>query len=205
MTYTEAIANYYEKLNDYNNAVASKEPQKKITRYSGRLIAALEVATKAAKKEGHTSLPRLEAELKNALKRHKDFISKMDLNNRTGKYSIVKELGLGLRGLVNSVKMRVHATTQDEKKDANKAILSSVGKNLKNVVKAPIALTTRILKSSIVATVLFAPISLGLGILHAAWECMDSSKSPYEGKTVAKMSGGFMDMMTKLNSKVQKI
>ena len=98
--------------------------------------------------------------------------------------------------------MRVHATTQDEKKDANKAILSSVGKNLKNVVKAPIALTTRILKSSIVATVLFAPISLGLGILHAAWECMDSKKSPYEGKTATKLSQGFVKVMSKINTKV---
>ena len=66
-------------------------------------------------------------------------------------------------------------------------------------------MTTKLLKSSIVATVLFAPISLGMGILHAAWECMDDKKSPYEGKTVKKMSAGFTNVMGKLSSKVQRI
>lgn len=206
MTYAEAVANYNKRLAEYNAAVAAKEPLKDITRLSGRLVASLEATKRAAIREGNPNITAVEARLNSALVTHKGHLRNMDIQNRNGPgYSIVKELGLGVRNLVNSVKMRTNAATPGQKKTANRAIADSVGQNLKNVVKAPIALTTKLLRSSIVATVLFAPISLGMGILHAAWECMDDKKSPYEGKTVKKMSAGFTNVMGKLSSKVQRI
>ena len=206
MTYAEAIANYNLRLAEYNAAVAANEPLKNVTRLSGRVVASLEAAKRAAIKEGNSNVSIIESRLMNSLQNHKKHLKNMDIQNRKGPgYSIVSELGLGVKSLVNSVKMRANATTPGQKKASNKAIADSVGQNLKNVVKAPIALTTKVLKSSIAATVLFAPISLGMGILHAAWECMDDKKSPYEGKTVKKMSTGFTNVMSKLNSKVQSI
>jgi hypothetical protein len=98
-----------------------------------------------------------------------------------------------------------NARTDDEKKEAGKDVLEKVGLNLKNIVKAPIALTAKILSSPIVATVLFAPISLGMGILHAAWTCMDSKPSPYDNSKVDKLSQGFTNAMQKLSTKVQRI
>lgn len=206
MTYTEAVSNYNKRLAEYNAAISAKEPQKNITRLSGRMIASLQALKRAAINEGNPNISTIEARLKGALNTHKGHLRAMDIQNRHGgNYSIIRELSIGVRDLVNSVNMRVNAASPGEKKAANKAIIDSTGKNLKNVVKAPIALTTKILKSSIVATVLFAPISLGFGILHAAWECMDKDKSPYEGKTVKKMSAGFTNIMDKVNSKVQSI
>ena len=206
MTYTEAVTNYNERLAEYNAAISANEPQKNITRLSGRMVASLQAVKRAAINEGNPNISAIETHLKGALNAHKGHLKAMDIQNkRGGNYSIIRELSVGARDLVNSVKMRTNAATPGEKKAANKAILDSTGKNLKNVVKAPIALTTKILKSSIVATVLFAPISLGLGILHAAWEAMDSRKSPYEGKFVKKMSAGFTNVMDKVNSKVQSI
>ena len=205
MTYAQAIFKYNQCKAQYDAAVAAGEEQKVITRLSGRLVASLEAAKRAAINESNPAIGAVNTRLKAALTAHKGHIQKMDIQNRQGGYSIVKELSLGMRDLVTSIKMRAAATTTSEKKAANDAIKKSVGKNIKNVVKAPIALTTKILKSSIVATVLFAPISLGMGILHAAWTCMDENKSPYEGKTVAKMSSGFTSFMSKLNSKVQSI
>ena len=205
MTYAQAIFKYNQIKAQYDVAVAAGEEQKVITRLSGRVVASLEAAKRAAIRESNPALGTINTRLKTALATHKGHIQKMDIQNRSGGYSIVKELSLGVKDLVNSIKMRGAATNTTEKKQANDAIKKSVGKNLKNVIKAPIALTTKILKSSIVATVLFAPISLGMGILHAAWTCMDDTKSPYEGKTVAKMSSGFTSFMSKLNSKVQSI
>ena len=206
MTYTDAVTNYNKRLAEYNAAISAKEPQKHITRLSGRMIASLQAVKRAAINEGNPNISAIETRLVAALNTHRGYLKAMDLENRkNGNYSIVKELSIGVRDLVNSVKMRTNAMTPGEKKAANKAIINSTGKNLKNVVKAPIALTTKILKSSIVATVLFAPVSLGLGILHAAWEAMDSRKSPYEGKFVKKMSTGFTNIMDKVNSKVQSI
>jgi hypothetical protein len=205
MTYAQAIFKYNQIKAQYDAAVAAGEEQKVITRLSGRVVASLEAAKRAAIRESNPALGAINTRLKAALATHKGHIQKMDIQNRSGGYSIVKELSLGVKDLINSIKMRGAATNATEKKQANDAIKKSVGKNLKNVIKAPIALTTKILKSSIVATVLFAPISLGMGILHAAWTCMDDTKSPYEGKTVAKMSSGFTSFMSKLNSKVQSI
>ena len=205
MTYAQAIFKYNQIKAQYDAAVAAGEEQKVITRLSGRVVASLEAAKRAAIRESNPALGAINTRLKAALATHKGHIQKMDIKNRSGGYSIVRELSLGVKDLINSIKMRGAATNATEKKQANDAIKKSVGKNLKNVIKAPIALTTKILKSSIVATVLFAPISLGMGILHAAWTCMDDTKSPYEGKTVAKMSSGFTSFMSKLNSKVQSI
>ena len=120
-------------------------------------------------------------------------------------YCIVEKLPDAKFNFFNSINKRTIASTDDQKKQANQDVLNSIGQNLKNIVKAPLALTTRVLKTGIVGTVLFAPVSLGLGILHAAWECMDTKKSPYEGKTAKTLSQGFTKVMTSLNNKVQRI
>lgn len=206
MTYAEAVNNYNACNDEYEQAVANGRPLKEILRLSGRRIASLQVVEKISRKESRSDYGVVEAKLRDALVKHKKHLSDMDIKNREGEsYSIITELSVGAKSLVNAVKMRKYAYTQEQEKTANKDILSGVGKNLKNIVKAPIALTTKILKTSLTATILLAPVSLGLGILHAAWECMDSKKSPYEGKTVAKMSSGLTKVMGRLHGKVQRI
>jgi hypothetical protein len=87
----------------------------------------------------------------------------------------------------------------------NKDILNSIGKNLKNTLKAPLVITSKILSTSLAATIIFAPISIGAGILHAAWTCLDSNPSPYDNKSIKKMSKGFQNAFKKLTTQAKRI
>lgn len=205
-SYVDAFDNYDEKRDEYFTLRFSSDAlAKDRARASGRYVASLQALKRAALREGKLT-DDIEDELKEALEYHSEELKQLDLGNRKSKkYSIVRELSTGMRLLLNSIKQRANATTKTEKADANKEIGKSIERNLKNIVKAPIALTTKVLKQGIVATVLFAPVSLGMGILHAAWECMDKKKSPYEGKTATKLSQGFVKVMSKINTNVQKI
>ena len=207
--YVDAFDNCDEKRDEYFTLRFSSDAlAKDRARASGRYVASLQALKRAALREGK-STDDIEDQLKEALEYHSEELKQLDLDNRRGrngqKYSIVRELSTGMRMLMNSIKQRTNATTSEEKSDANKEIGKSIERNLKNIIKAPIALTTKVLKQGIVATVLFAPVSLFMGVLHAAWECMDSKKSPYEGKTATKLSQGFVKVMSKINTKVQKI
>ena len=95
-------------------------------------------------------LDEIDDELKDALDYHREELNQLDLDNRRGqngqKYSVVRELSTGMRMLMNSIKQRTNATTSAEKAAANKEIEKSIERNLKNIVKAPIALTTKDLK-----------------------------------------------------------
>ena len=208
MDYATALKQYEEREKQYQNAVKKGLERKEITRLSGRLVASLQALRKVAIKND-LDITEINTNLNAALDTHKGNLTLLDDENRNSKngqkYSIITELSTGFKTLINSIGKKEIAQTDEEKKAANKDILNSVGQNLKNIVKAPIALTTKILRTGIVGQVLLAPISLGLGILHAAWECMDSNKSPYEGKTVQAMSKGFTQVMTSLDKTVQRI
>jgi hypothetical protein len=208
-SYADAYNNYDEKRAEYFTARFDRYSLAKArARASGRYVASLQALKRAAIREGRPT-DHIDDELKDALDYHREELHQLDLDNRRGqngqKYSVVRELSTGMRMLMNSIKQKANATTSAEKAAANKEIEKSIERNLKNIVKAPIALTTKVLKQGVVATVLFAPVSLFMGILHVAWECMDSKKSPYEGKFAAKLSQGFADVMSKINTKVQKI
>jgi hypothetical protein len=164
----------------------------------------LQAQLRAANRSGMPTAG-ITSELNRQLQEQKRIIKVAIGENKAGRnYSIIKEMSLGVKDLVTSIK-QVKNTTGSAKKTATKNMINSIGLNLKNTVKAPITITTRILKSTIVATVLFAPISLGMGILHAAWTCLDSSPSPYDNSGVEKMSRGFQSAMNKLNSKIERI
>lgn len=205
MTYAQALTNAADKRKELNAVLGrSDATTAEIIRARGRYIAALQAQIKASKAGGY-SFTAAEAELKRQLLLHRNVLRQANKENKKGNYSMIKEFGLGFKSLVNSIKYASKASTKAEKKQATKDVLHSLGTNVKNIVKAPITITTKLLSTGLVATVLFAPISLGMGILHAAWTCLDSSPSPYEDTGVQKMSAGFQKAMAKLNSKVKGI
>lgn len=204
MSYLEAQTNMFEKQRELNTYIAIGANYSEIIASRGRYIASLQVLKKSAINEGiNTTL--IQNELDIQIKEHSRILKAYSRANKKGDYSLVKDVSIGVKSLINSVNQAKNARDDDDKKEAGKEIAKNVGLNIKNTVKAPVVLTTRILSSSIVATVLLAPVSIALGILHAAWTCIDSSPSPYEGKGAVKLSQGFNNVMKKLNSKVQKI
>ena len=207
MTYAEASKRANDKLTALNSLLShgSGATTKDIIAARGRYIMALQTQLRVAKKEGRPvgSLPGL---INNQIQQQKRSLKNANMQNRrSNNYSMITEISLGLQSLANSVKGLAHARNSAERKQAGKDLLNSIGLNLKNALKAPVVMASRILSTSLVAKVIFAPVSIGMGILHAAWTCMDSNPPPFNNNGVSKMSEGFQKIATKANGLFQRM
>ena len=203
MTYAQAESVALRRRRELIDAINSGDTISKINYARGRYIASLQSVIRAADREGvpHTSYSYV---LNTQLRIHASNLQRAIDNNKNNNYSMIKEMGLGMRKLVNSVRMYQNANSPTDKRAAGSRVVKSVAENVKNVVKAPVVVATKILSSSLAASVMLAPIALGMGILNAAWNAIDPSPSPYEDK-VMQHSPALKNFMTKIHKTVQKI
>jgi hypothetical protein len=203
MPFKQAEAAMLKRRQELIDAINNGEEVSVINHARGRYIASLQTTVKAAENEGRY-FSNYHYVLQTQLELQESAIHRAQRVNKKN-YSYVKEASLGVQELVNAVKQRKYAKNNLEEQEANEKILNAVAKNVKNVVKGPVVLTTKILSTSVAATVMLAPVALGMGILHAAWTAMDSSPSPYDGQSVMKHSKGLQQFMNRIHKGVQKI
>ena len=204
MTFEQARTNATNLMHELIQAVNNEKPISVINNKRGRYIAALQSTIKAARNEG-VPCARYEQILHAQLQEHINNLKSERRANKTNNYSVIKELSLGVRELVNSVKQYANATDATQKTQASTNITNAIGTNLKNIIKAPIAVTAKLMSTRLAATIMLAPISLGMGILHAAWTAMDSSPSPYDGSKIMNQSAGLQRFMSNIKKGIERI
>lgn len=217
-TYSDAYNNAQRKRIDLDALINSGGAYSKFVNIRGRYIASLQVLLKHAIKEGKpaSTIASIKRELQNQLLEHKKMLNSSEMANKrggytkNGKYSMIKELSLGMKSLMNSIKLAKMATTDKEKSDARKQIAKDIGKNFKNLVKAPLVMTTKILSSGITAAVIFTPISIGLSMfqyisqgISAGFGLSENPTPRFDNSNVTRMSNGFRNFMSRLNTGIK--
>ncbi len=206
MTYSEAENNSTEALENFNDAISSGSKDKEILYLHGKYIKALKEQLKIAIENCLAAdVSNISALVFEELQKHRELIERMNIKNKAGNYSMIKEMRLGLAALTTAVKIANRATTSDDKKKSAKHLAKVIGRNVKNLVKIPLVLGTRILSTKIVSKILFLPLKVVGFLVHTSWNVFETKPSNYDDRPIVKMSDVFNTLMTNLKIKTQKL